>query len=84
MYQIVAVSAGCYLLLSACSNGLIYASQGGALYAQLTPVDIQKMQEQAKGLQSKAFSLIRRANPDVLRNCQVWGAHTFAIGLWVW
>ena len=78
------VSAGCYSLLSEGRNAHVYALQGGALYAQLTPVDIQKMQEQAKSLQSQAFSLLRRANPDVLRNCQVWGALPSAIGLWVW
>lgn len=47
------------------------ALQGGALYAKLTPADIKGMQQQAKGLQSQAFKLIRRANSDVLQDCQV-------------
>lgn len=78
------VSLVCDLLLSEGTNGDICALKGGALYEKLTPMEIQEMQKQAKGLQSQAVKLIRRASHDILPNCQVWGAHAFAVGLWVW
>ena len=59
---------------------LVCCLQGGELYEEATPADIEYGQEKAKELRFQALKLIRRANTDVLQDCQVEPSHVSAIG----